>query len=434
MNRYVDWWVWRIQGYWRAGLSSRLALLAVFGLFILFHSAVLGLSSPRFMAVASHMVASSVSGNTERVGGSIKSVPDDGVHSAPVALSDPLATADIEDVRRALSDLSARPDWLSKLENVKMVRSGTRVHIRSTSVFSERQLRLLNTQGFNLVSWSSPGARDELTPSPEFWVEQESPGRWKILSRPMDVSGRDLDSPPELVVLRAILWIESLDALERWRQSHPAPEPPADLLPGGVEVSLLSSTASNQMMALTCAWIGILLTMAVVSMIQISFQARRHAGGWWSPLACLNHETSKWLVVRGLSVAIPLFTLSLLAGLLSFVVLHWVGGFDVNPIWCIRLPLWILGFSLLSHAICSALGTFQSAWPKIFSAIWLIGLLVFMIWISDNGLGLRHWSPFFTLFWGGLPLVFSLGASFLFIFMGARKLDGQARAGYQNIG
>lgn len=425
MTRYRSWLGWRFRQAFGGPVLRQVGWLFAFGLLVLLQLGVLGLSSPRAVQSLTQWWKEPVSSQAEPVSATSS--------TANATLTDPLAeVASPEDVRRALSDFASRPDWLVNLEKRALVRPGTVVHVSASHALSDRQRRLMQVQGMRVLPWTEPGQNDRLTPAPEFWIQRTDPPGWVIHARPMDVSPPDPSQPGELVVLRAILWIDTLDELERWRAAHPAPVPPAELTPTGVDVRLLPSTASNQMMALACAWMGVLLVMSLVALSQLSAWERRRAGGLWVPLAGLSHQTYPWLVVQSLALVLPLLLATLLAGMVAWLVYRGA-ALDVDARWLWRLPLMLALSAWWVHAISGFIGVLPRVWARILAACWVLLLSGGTLWVSEKWLDLR---PVVEMFmsapaWG---LVFMTGAMTLACLrLTAWILDRRSRAGYQSL-
>lgn len=423
MNRYQAWLGWRLrQSFVGLGLRQ-VGWVLSFGLLLLLQAGVLGLSSPRAVEILAQWWKEPAS----------QQGPSSNEPRANSPLSDPLAqTGSPDDVRRALSDLMSRPDWLVNLEQRPLVRPGTIVHVSASHALSDRQQRLMQVQGMKVMPWSEPGQGDRLTPAPEFWIQRTDAPGWVIHARPLDVSPPDPSQPGELVVLRTILWIEALDELERWQAANPAPVPPAELNPAGVDVQLLTSTASNQMMALACAWLGVLLVMSLVALSQLSAWERRRAGGLWVPLAGLSHQTYPWLVAQSLVLVLPLLLATLLAGSLAWII-YQATGMDVDARWLWRLPLMLALSAWWVHAVSGLIGVLPRVWARVLAALWVLLLSGGTLWVSEQWLALR---PAVEVFISSpaLGLAFLVGAMTLACLrLTAWILDRRARAGYQSI-
>jgi hypothetical protein len=350
------------------------------------------------------------------------------------ALEDAFATtATVAQVRQALTDLSAMPDWLESLERHRLGAPGVQVHVDKPQDLSERQRRLLAIQGMAIAPWSAPGVQDQLTAVPEYWVKRVDGAGWIVYTRPLDVSPPQEAGPGELVVLRAILWIDALDALSAWERSHPAPRPPDSLLPDGVAVNLLPSTANNQLMASSAAWVLVFSIMALIAVIQMSRWEARRSTGAWVPLAGLTHDTLPFLWVQALMCSLQLAGLSLLVGLVAGSV-FWLLGISVDFTWVWRLPILLAATSLFSFAVSTLLG----AWPsgretrQGLAALWILSLAFMNMFVAISWASLRPQAAFLSSAGGVLGVglvVIALAAVALRV--AGWRLDRVARRGYQ---
>ena len=434
MNRYHQWFFWRLRQALAPPLSRQCAWACVFLALCGLSAVVLGLSSPAVIrAWTEWWSPTTPAQQVEKASVGRPSFSSPGHAPFPPPLSDPLASpASLEEVRRALSDISSRPDWLASLEQKPLVRAGTRVHVSHPHALSDRQRRLFQVQGMRIVPWSTPGERDVLTGSPEFWVRRTALPGWAIHVRPMDVSPPSSQDPGELVVLRAILWIDALDALEKWQLEHPAPTPPNDLAPGGVDVLLLPSSATHQMLSLAATWMGTLLIMAAVALSQFSSWERRRSGGLWVFMAGLSHRTYPWLLTQAALLALPLFLSACVAALMA-----WMGftalGFTVEASWIWRLPVIVALGAFLAHAVSGLSGVLPRLWSRLLSAIWILLLSGGTLWLAEAWPSLRPLAAVF-LSPDGLALSFLAAAlALICLRVSAWCLDRRARSGYQVV-
>ena len=434
MNRYHQWFFWRLRQALAPPLSRQCAWACVFLALCGLSAVVLGLSSPAVIrAWTEWWSPTTPAQQVEKASVGRPSFSSPGHAPFPPPLSDPLASpASLEEVRRALSDISSRPDWLASLEQKALVRAGTRVHVSHPHALSDRQRRLFQVQGMRIVPWSTPGERDVLTGSPEFWVRRTALPGWAIHVRPMDVSPPSSQDPGELVVLRAILWIDALDALEKWQLEHPAPTPPNDLAPGGVDVLLLPSSATHQMLSLAATWMGTLLIMAAVALSQFSSWERRRSGGLWVFMAGLSHRTYPWLLTQAALLVLPLFLSACVAALMA-----WMGftalGFTVEASWIWRLPVIVALGAFLAHAVSGLSGVLPRLWSRLLSAIWILLLSGGTLWLAEAWPSLRPLAAVF-LSPDGLALSFLAAAlALICLRVSAWCLDRRARSGYQVV-
>lgn len=346
-------------------------------------------------------------------------------------IKDPLAASPLEDLRQALADYGKMPDWLSSLENTRMSPPGVKVRISHPHLLTERQRRLMGVQGMVLSSWTKPGQDDRLTATPQYWVQwNDSSSSWTIHARPLDLSTSG-DGPGAVVVLRSILWIDALDALEQWEAENPAPVPPASLHPGGVSTALLPSVAGNTMMAICATWILALALMSLWSVIQMSSWGALRASGGWVAFAGLTHDTHKLLWAQTLLIGFVVLLASLFAGMLSWLLMA-SQGLEVSASWVWKTSIVFCLAIVLSHVVSTAL----QIWPATREARQVLGgilALVFAainLWVAGFWYNMRPLAAFFSSY--GLPatILFCALVSLILLRLCAWKMDTRARCGY----
>ena len=425
--RYFHWCVFRLRCQaqtWRGGSILLLAFMSLFAIQL----CVQVISSPQALGQAMELLRkqhkSEISGEGNPRGSMSEMMP------LP-ELKDPMASPPLEDLRQALADYGKMPDWLHSLENTRMSPPGVMVMVSDPNKLTERQRRLMSIQGMILAPWTPPVENDRLTALPQYWVQwKDDPNSWVIHARSLDLSTSG-DGPGSIVVLRSILWIEALDALERWEVENPAPVPPVDLHPGGVSTALIPSSAGNTMMAICATWILALALMSLWSVIQMSSWGTLRATGGWMAFAGLTHSTRKLLWAQVLLVGWFVFLASLSMGFLAWVILN-IQGSMISLSWTWKTSLVISIAIVLAHVISISLQVWPSSREirQIAGGMLAIVLAAVNLWVAGFWYNMRPLAAYFSSH--GLlmlVLVFSL-VIYLLIELCAWRLDSRARSGY----
>lgn len=411
-SRYLQWILFRVR-ILLASWKGKLMFALLFVVLAISQFGIQVLSSPSAMAHMMDMVKASPGGG-----------PSTG-------LFDPMALPQDKDLRQAISDYNRMPDWLASLENDRMVPPGVKIMVSHPELLSNRQMRLLKVQGLKVMPWSEPGEKDELTAVPEYWVQwNDQANTWLILSRPLDIA-LPQSGPGPLVVLRAILWIDKLDALEQWERENPAPQAPADLQPGGVQASLLPSSANNILMATCAIWVVSLAIMSILSLIQMSSWGNVRATGSWLPFAGLSHDTYAFLWSQAAWVCLPVLVFGMLGGVLAKLFLASLGH-DIGLDWVWRSSFVVFLASLVSYTISTLLQCAPSGKEarQVLGAGWVLLLAGVNLWVSSNWSSLRPLAAFLSSYGVLLAFVVALGVSAASLYLAAWRLDAHARRAY----
>jgi hypothetical protein len=331
--------------------------------------------------------------------------------------------------------------WASRLANGRVLDTPMTLHIRPWSAVTPRMQTLALAQGITLVSWPDhapvPDRLDRVRNVSRFWAEQAANKTWTVAGNPSDLlRSRTVDGSTltDMDIVRLLLWSDALPAVAQWRTDHPAPDPPAQLLPPSIDVQFIS----GQMGA------GVLFWNAVACLVLL-------AGTAGVLTTLLN-----WDALRREGLLEPLMALPIpdrrLVGVLwggwaLWGSLVWLGALLIGyfvliqeglPVPCARLitvALLVESTWLLSLAgALFVLTLFPGRWWRMGGRMFLAGLLLLL---ELNGYAAltdaRALAAFLDTPWSGLVVV-PAGLLVVACLLGAgRRLALQNRLGWRRV-